>query len=66
MRTWRVANLLNAHRLQTLDCEGFNIGPSERPGWTVHVIAVVATSGQQKQDAARSDEATDMQHNGRA
>src|SRR6185295_19092482 len=36
MRPWRVANLLNAHRLHALDCEGFNIGPSERPGWTVH------------------------------
>ena len=66
MRPWRVANLLNAHRLEALDREGFNIGTSERPGWAVHGIAVIASSGQQKQDAARSDEATDMQHNGRA
>jgi hypothetical protein len=60
MRPRRVANLLNAHRLEALDREGLNIGPSERPGWAVHGIAVSASSGQHKQGATRSNEATDM------
>jgi hypothetical protein len=60
MHPRRVANLLHAHHLEALDREGFNIGPSERPGWTVHGIAVIASSGQQQQDAAWANEAADM------
>jgi hypothetical protein len=65
VRAGRISKFLHAHHLQALDREGFNIGPSERPGRTINRLAGVARDGKHEQYASRRDEVPDMQRNGR-
>ena len=65
MRPRRIADLFQAHHLQTLDCKGLDVGTAERPRRPIDRFITVACDGEHQQCASRRDEAANVEDDGR-